>query len=198
MVRLSRSPTVTLLVIFGIVYLAQMATDVLGLRVIFALSLPLEVRPWTLITSVYAHASLIHLLSNSFALLLVGLPLERSTTPFRFHLYFLLTGVCAGLAQVIVSDAFGAPVAVIGASGAIFALLGYLFTGNELSNTVLERVSPRIRAVIVLVLAAALTLTTAAPGVALVAHFAGFVIGAVGGRIRVLRPSQRPTGIAEG
>lgn len=196
MVRLTRSPTVTLLVVFGIVYLVQEVIAVLGVGFVFALSLPLEVRPWTLVTSVYAHASMIHLLSNSFALLLVGLPLEQSTTPFRFHLYFLLTGVCAGIAQIVVAGVFGAPVAVIGASGAIFALFGYLLTSNELSNTVLKRVSPRIRAVIVLVLAAAFTFTTAAPGVALVAHFAGFVIGAVGGRARVLRPSQQPTGIA--
>ena len=197
MVRLTRSPTVTLLVVFGVVYLVQVTTAVLGIGFVFALSLPLEVRPWTLVTSVYAHASLVHLLSNGFALVFVGLPLERSTTPFRFHVYFLLTGVCAGIAQIVVAGVFGAPVAVIGASGAIFALLGYLLAGNELSNTVLKRVSPRIRAVIVLVLAAVITLTTAASGVALVAHFAGFVIGAVGGRIRVLRPSQRPTAIAE-
>lgn len=197
MVQFTRSPTVILLAVFSVVYFVQVATDVLGLRLVFALSLPLGIRPWTLVTSVYAHGSLIHLLSNGFALVLVGLPLERSTTPFRFHLYFLLTGVSAGIAQIVVADILGAPVAVIGASGAIFALLGYLLAGNALSETVLERVPPRIRAVIVLVLAAAITLTTAAPGVALVAHFAGFVIGAVGGRARVLRPPQRPTGITE-
>jgi membrane associated rhomboid family serine protease len=197
MVRFTRSPTVALLVVFGVVYLVQVTTAVLGLQVIFALSLPLDVRPWTLVTSVYAHGSLIHLASNAFALALVGLPLERSTTAVRFHLYFLLTGVCAGVAQVVVAGVFGTPVAVIGASGAIFALLGYLLAGNALSDTVFERVSPRIRAIIVVALAAVITLTTAAPGVALVAHFAGFVIGAVGGRGRILRTSQQATGIAE-
>lgn len=197
MVRLTRSPTVTLLVVFGVVYLVQKITAVLGIGFAFALSLPLEVRPWTLVTSVYAHATLMHLFSNALALVLVGLPLERSTTPFRFHLYFLLTGICAGIAQVVVAAVFGAPVAVIGASGAIFALLGYLLAGNDLSNTVLKRISPRIRVVLVLVLAAVFTLTTAAPGVALIAHFAGFVIGAVGGHAQVLRPPQRPTRIVE-
>ena len=36
------------------------------------------------------------------------------------------------------------------------------------------------------VLAAVTTLATAAPGVALVAHFAGFLVGAVAGRGRLL------------
>jgi membrane associated rhomboid family serine protease len=195
MARLTRSPTVTLLIVFSVVYLVQVITAVLGIRLTFALSLPLGVHPWTLITNIYAHSSPLHLVSNALALVLIGLPLERSTTPIRFHLYFLLTGVCAGIAQVVVADALGASIAVIGASGAIFALLGYILASNEFSHAALQRISPRMRAIIVLVLAAVVTLATAAPGVALIAHFTGFVIGAIGGRDRVLRTSQRSISI---
>jgi membrane associated rhomboid family serine protease len=187
MVRLTHSPTVTLLTVFGIIYFVQEVTAIFGTGFAFALFLPLATQPWTLITNIYAHGSLFHLASNAFALALVGFPIERRTSSTRFHTFFLLTGVGASIAQVVVADLFGVSIGVIGASGAIFALFGYVLTSNDLANTILQRVSPRIRAVSVLVLAAIITLSTATPGVALIAHFTGIVIGAVGGRARVLR-----------
>lgn len=183
------SPTVDLLLAFGAVYLVQQLGGVLGLGTAwFALAAPL-VRPWTLITNVYAHASLGHLLANAVALAVVGVVLEQSTTRARFHGFVLVTGVIAAAAELLVAATLGTPVAVLGASGAILALYGYALTGNPIAGGLLAAVdlSRRARIVLVAGIALALTLATAGPGVALVAHFTGFVLGLAAGRRRVLR-----------
>lgn len=188
--RWPRSPTAELLIVFGLVYLVQRIGGLLGLGLVpFALALPLTVAPWTLVTSVYAHASLDHLLANAVALAVVGFALERSTTRLRFHGYVLVTGALAGLAEVLFGVLLGGGAAVIGASGAVLALYGYVLAGNPVTGGVLDRLNLGRRAKLLLVVALALLLTllTARSGVALVAHAAGFGLGLIAGRRHVLR-----------
>lgn len=216
--RLLASPTIALLVVFAVVFAIQsvvgMFTGPPASRSLFALSTPITLNPWTVVTSVYAHGSLSHLAANAAALLLVGLLLERQTTPFRFHVYFLLTGAVAGLAEVWFAAFFGgfvarltalvpalagfvptvpAQVNVLGASGAIFALLGYLLTSNRLTDRVVGNfeVSPRAQLALFALVAAVITYVTASQQVALVAHFTGLLIGLLAGRLHLLR--RRPT-----
>lgn len=187
--RRSDSPTVDLLVVFGVVYLVQRIGGIVGLGVSwFALAAPL-VRPWTLITNVYAHASIWHLLTNAIALVVVGIVLEQSTTRTRFHGFVLVTGMLAAAAELLVAVILGTPVAVLGASSAILALYGYVLTGNPIAGGLLAVVDLGQRAKIVSIvgLALVLTIVTASPGVALVAHFTGFALGLIAGRLRVLR-----------
>ncbi|MDG5778388.1 rhomboid family intramembrane serine protease [Haloarculaceae archaeon H-GB2-1] len=188
---MARRPTVTLLVVFVVVYLLQRLAGVVGVPMAaFALAAPIAVQPWTLVTSVYAHGSLGHLLANAVTLVVVGVFLERRTSAVRFHLFFLGAGVLTGLAQVMVASLFGQHVAVLGASGAIFALLGYLLAGNRVTDAAVAGVSvrPRLRIALLVLLAAVVTLATAMPGVALVAHFTGLFVGLLAGRAHLLRP----------
>jgi membrane associated rhomboid family serine protease len=183
------SPTLDLLVLFGVVYLLQQVGGALGLETAwFALAAP-AARPWTLVTAVYAHASLGHLLANAVALGLVGVVLERATTRIRFHAFVLGAGAVAGLAELLVGALLGTPVAVLGASGAVLALYGYAFATNPVTERMRRLVDLGRRATAALVVGAALLVTaaTAGPGVALVAHFTGFILGLVSGRLRVLR-----------
>jgi len=185
-----RSPTLTLVGVFVVVYLVELALGVVAnARALFALSAPVAVRPWTLVTSVYAHASVSHLLANAVVLLVVGLYLERQTSRARFHAFFLVTGTLSGLAEVWAGGLVGPPVAVLGASGAIFALVGYVLAGNRVTDTVLSSVplSPRATLLAVAVVAGAVTLATAGRRVALVAHFTGLFLGLVAGRAHLLR-----------
>lgn len=190
----SGSPIVETLAVFALVFLAQLAAEVVGaLGFLFVLQPPLLDNPWTLVTSVYAHDGTGHLLSNSIALVVFGWPVARATTRLRFHAFFVLTGAIAGVSQIL---AMNSP--VLGASGAVFALMGYLIAGNRLSDVLAGVVDvPRWLAVLVFVaLAAAVTIATAAPRVALFAHFTGFLIGLLAGRARLLRPgtgTQRGT-----
>jgi membrane associated rhomboid family serine protease len=186
-----RSPTLTLVVVFVAVYLVELLVGAFGVpKSAFALATPVTLRPWTLVTSVYAHGSVGHLLANSVGLVLVGLVLERRTSRERFHLFFLVTGSLAGLSQVWVAGFFGVRLPVLGASGAVFALVGYVLAGNRVSDTILSAVplSGRAQLAVFVVLAAALTLLTASQGVALVAHFTGLLLGLLAGRDHVLRP----------
>ena len=187
----SRSPTLTLVVVFVAVYCVELFVGVFGVpKSAFALATPVTLRPWALVTSVYAHGSFGHLLANSVGLVLVGLVLERRTSRERFHLFFLVTGALAGLVQVWITGFFGAGAPVLGASGAIFALVGYVLAGNRVSDTVLSGVplSGRAQLAVFVVLAAVLTLFTAGRGVALVAHFTGFLSGLLAGRAHLLQP----------
>lgn len=189
---MARGPTAVIetLVVFGLVFATQVAVPSIGLEAaVFALALPLEVHPWTLVTSVYAHASLPHLLANAVALVVVGLLAARRTSRLRFHTFFAITGALAGVTTVLVGAATGGATAVVGASGAIFALIGYLLAGNLATEALVGRltVSRRMWTVVVTGLAVVVAVTTGGPGVALTAHVTGFLLGVGAGRLHLLR-----------
>lgn len=182
--------TIEVIVVIVIVYLIQMLVSVLGVGIgFFALAMPLETYPWTIITAVYAHAGPSHLLANLVGLLIFGFIVERRTTRLRFHAFVLLTGVIAAVAEVMVGELVGTGVMVLGISGAVFALMGYVATSNPVTNTVLDRleVDWRVQLVLFLVVAGVLTYVTAGERVALVAHFVGLILGLIAGRIHILR-----------
>jgi len=176
------------------VYVAQLAVAITQgddpAIELFALSAPIAERPWTVVTSVYAHAGPWHLLSNVALLALVGLAVERRSTAIRFHAFVLLMGIAANASQVAVSSVFVDGVHVLGISGAVFALLGYVATGNRLTSTILDslHVPRNLQLVVYLLLAVIVTVLTAEPGVALVGHFVGLFLGLVAGAGNVLRP----------
>ena len=180
--------TLETLGIVALVGLAQGALGVIGLAGMFALSAPLSIAPWTIVTSVYAHGSVGHLLANAIALLLVGPLVERRTTRFRFHAFVVASGGLAGVAQVALGGIVGTSPAVLGISGAVFALGGYLLAGNAVTTTVFERLrlTPRTQFALFAGIAVVLTLVTAAPGVALIAHATGAFCGLIAGRVGVL------------
>lgn len=198
--RPADSPTVALLVILVAVYCAQVAlAAVLGRAeayALFALSPPIDLRPWTVITNVYGHWSLEHLLTNAVGVLIVGALVERKASAGKFHAFVLLAGIAAALSELVVAMTLGpivpwitTNVAILGVSGALMALTGYLLASNTVTATVAGRISLSRRAQIVIVVAVAALVTffTSGRGVAIVAHFTGLVIGLVAGHRRLLR-----------
>lgn len=184
------SPTTDLLAVFAVVFVLQQVGGLVGFGLAwFALALPLTVAPWTIVTNVYAHATIGHLAANAVALAIVGFALERFTSRVRFHAFVLVTGAVAGVAELTVAGLFGHSAAVLGASGAILALYGYVLAGNPLAGGLLARLNPGRRGKLLLLVAAAvlLTLLTARSGIALVAHATGFTLGLVTGRLHLLR-----------
>ncbi|WP_459888546.1 rhomboid family intramembrane serine protease [Halostagnicola bangensis] len=191
------SPILELVVVFLLVLVAQFVTELVGMMSgLFVLSTPISNDPWTIVTSVYAHNGIGHLVSNSIALVLFGWPIARATTRLRFHAFFLVTGAIAGVSQILVMSGImsisgigGSAPGVLGASGAVFALLGYLIAGNRVSSGFASVIEvPRwVTYLVFFALAVIVTLTTLAPGVALIAHFTGFLVGLLAGRARVLR-----------
>lgn len=199
--RPTDSPTVALLGILVAVFGLQIALALAfnsedEAFALFALSQPVMDRPWTVVTSVYAHWGVDHLLTNAVGVLIAGALVERNTTFGKFHAYVLLTGVAAALSELLVAATLGpripwirANVAVMGTSGAIMALIGYLLASNTVTTAVIGRVSltPRDQLIIVVIVAGVITFLTASPNAAMIAHFSGLVIGLVAGHQRLLR-----------
>ncbi|MBS3149278.1 rhomboid family intramembrane serine protease [Candidatus Woesearchaeota archaeon] len=77
-------------------------------------------RPWTLITSIFLHGSLEHLMYNLFALALFGIILENVIGTRKFLVLFFISGL---FASVISSFFYNS---ALGASGAIYGILGAL------------------------------------------------------------------------
>jgi membrane associated rhomboid family serine protease len=80
--------------------------------------------PWwvTIFTSMFMHGSLLHLAGNMLFLWIFGNNIEDSMDEFRFVVFYLVGGVIAVAAQVLVDP--NAAVPTVGASGAIAAVLG--------------------------------------------------------------------------
>lgn len=204
----SGSPVFELLAVFSAVFALQVLASIAAAITpiagvvggLFVLAPPLTEAPWTVATSVYAHADVGHLLSNAVALVLFGWPVARATSRARFHAFFLVSGALAGVVQVLTTVFLAElpiiraePTAVLGASGAVFALLGYLLASNRLSSSIASTfsISPLLSIGVFVVIAAVLTFATAAPGVALFAHFAGLLVGLFAGSLGLLDVSNR-------
>ena len=95
-----RNPVTQTLFMMLVVTTATWLATFVGEQTLFVLAPPILTPPWTLVTSIYAHASFGHLLSNALVILLAGGVVTLSTTWIRFHLFVLVTGVAAGVVQV--------------------------------------------------------------------------------------------------
>ena len=79
-------------------------------------------RAYTLLTSMFLHGGIAHILGNMWFLWVFGDNVEDRLGPGSFLVFYLLGGVAAALAQGVLMAGSSAP--MIGASGAISAVLG--------------------------------------------------------------------------
>jgi membrane associated rhomboid family serine protease len=143
-------------------------------------------RLFTLVTALFIHASLLHLLGNCLFLLIFGVPGERALGAGRLLALFLIGGA---LANLVASLLMGAPERIIvGASGGISALIGaylVLFPRASLGIVVplglwLEFIRAPAALLIGLWAGLQLVFTFVGPAfgaVAWWAHLTGFVVG---------------------
>jgi rhomboid protease GluP len=74
---------------------------------------------WRLVTPIFVHGSLLHFFFNAYALYVLGREMEAAYGAARFLLLFFFAGVSGVVASLIFS-----PFPSVGASGAIFGLIG--------------------------------------------------------------------------
>jgi membrane associated rhomboid family serine protease len=79
----------------------------------------------TLLTSMFMHGSLFHLLGNMLYLWIFGNNIEDRLGPVRFILFYFVCGIAAALTHILFQP--GSQVPMIGASGAIAGVLGAYF-----------------------------------------------------------------------
>src|SRR5688572_5606209 len=76
-------------------------------------------RPWTLVTYMFLHGGVAHLLFNMIGLFFFGPRLESRLSGRGFLLLYFLSGIGGGVFSVI----FARDAAVVGASGAVYGVL---------------------------------------------------------------------------
>jgi membrane associated rhomboid family serine protease len=91
---------------------------------------------WQLVTYMFLHGSITHILFNMLTLWMFGTAIEQTWGTRRFLQYYFICGVGAGICVVLANILFGNPAErVIGASGAIYGLLlafGMMFPDQEI------------------------------------------------------------------
>jgi len=139
--------------------------------------------PLSLITSMFLHGGLFHLFGNMLYLWIFGNNIEDFLGPFRFVLFYLLSGLGASLTHIIFNP--NSQIPMIGASGAIAGVLGaylILYPGARVLTLVFLfffiRILPIPAAVILGLWFLAQVLNIGlGGGVAWFAHIGGFLIG---------------------
>ncbi len=127
---------------------------------------------YRLLTGIFLHGGIMHLAFNCYALYVIGSQLESLMGKFKYIIIYLFSGITGAL----FSMTFGGSYASIGASGAIFGLMGsLLYFGYHyrvfLGNVVKSQILPLI--VINLVLGFMMS------GVDNFAHIGGLIGGAL-------------------
>ena len=149
-------------------------------RSLFTLSTANPEYVWTWFVSIFAHGGVTHLLFNAIALYFFGPIVERQVGSRKFAALFLVSGIAAGLGQVGLALFTGEAANVLGASGAIMAIMGVLsMTAPDLKVLLFFVIPMSVRTLTVLFAAfsifAVASNTTGGGVLSGVAHFAHLI-----------------------
>ncbi len=169
-----------LMIIMGAFFLLQM---VVSHRISFTLGLvPVLVWKkyflWQLVTYIFLHGGISHLLFNLLALWMFGGELESYWGSRKFLRYFLFCGVGAGICTVIFTPYQFIP--VIGASGAIYGILlafGWLFPNRLIYIYFLFPIPAKYMVIIFGLIELFSSMEGTGGGVAHLTHLGGLLFG---------------------
>lgn len=140
---------------------------------------------WRLVSCVWLHAGVIHLLANMLSLLFIGIRLEQQFGFVRIGMIYLLSGFGGSiLSALFINNSIS-----VGASGALFGLLGAMLSELITNWTIY---SNKVAALLTLVVIIAINLAVGIlPHVDNFAHIGGFVAGFFLGFVLLVRPQFR-------
>eukprot|EP01018_Ginkgo_biloba_P019917 Gb_20562 [translate_table: standard] len=137
---------------------------------------------WRLITCIWLHAGVVHLVANMLSLLFIGIRLEQEFGPVRVGIIYLLSAFGGS----VVSALFIQNSVSVGASGALFGLLGAMLSELITNWTIYAN---KLAALVTLILIIAINLAFGLlPHVDNFAHLGGFVSGFLLGFVFLVRP----------
>jgi len=136
---------------------------------------------WQLVTAGFLHVNPIHILMNMFALWVIGRDMERILGPARFTAVYLV-GLLGGSVSVLLFGQVDSQ--TVGASGAVFALMGGL-----LVLVYRLKVNP---GQVIGMIAINLVISVAIPGISLLGHVGGLVSGALLTAALIFLPARLP------
>ena len=119
------TPTVKVLIILNvIVFVLEVILDRTGFFYYLSVVPAMVFRKlflWQLVTYMFLHGGVLHIVFNMFALYMFGSDLEAHLGRRRFLQLYFISGIGAGLCHAVAS--WGSPIPMIGASGAVFGVL---------------------------------------------------------------------------
>ena len=126
---------------------------------------------WRIISAAFLHVSLIHLLVNMYSLVIIGTQVETFIGKLKFLFIYLISAIVGSLLSLIFNEV---NIVSVGASGAIFGLMGaLLYFGYHYRLYLSEAIKNQIIPVIVL----NLILGFMVSGVDNAAHIGGLIGG---------------------
>ncbi|KAK1420670.1 hypothetical protein QVD17_22454 [Tagetes erecta] len=137
---------------------------------------------WRLITCIWLHGGLFHLLANMLSLLVIGIRLEQEFGFIRIGLLYVISGFGGSLLSAL----FLQSNISVGASGAVFGLLGGMLSELITNWTMYaNKMAALLTLVIIIVINLAVGLL---PHVDNFAHLGGFSSGFLLGFVFLMRP----------
>lgn len=127
---------------------------------------------YRIFTAAFIHGGFMHLAGNMLSIYLFGPFIEKRYKNIVYISLYTLFVFLSGLIVLFLSDGI-----TVGASGAIFAILGFLYV---LSDRLLSLEEKKMLRTLIIINA---VLTLIIPGISIYGHFGGLVIGVIVGFI---------------
>jgi membrane associated rhomboid family serine protease len=130
---------------------------------------------WRILTSAFLHVNLLHILFNMWALYLFGPLLEQLYGRIEYLAIYLLCAAGGSVLTILAAPEQQA----VGASGAIFGLLGLAFAVSRRRHLALPRQTRMVLGQIGSLLFINLAFTFFVPGISVTGHLGGLAVGLV-------------------
>jgi rhomboid protease GluP len=140
---------------------------------------------WLLVTSIFLHSGFVHLALNMLSLYFLGSFVEEVFGGWRFAALYALSGLAGGVAFLY----FGGAGPAVGASGAIFGLLGSIF-GYTIRRRTFSWQNPLIRQLLILT-ALNIYIGLSVENISNTAHMGGLLGGLLFGYLSATSVSSR-------
>ncbi|MCP4298498.1 MAG: rhomboid family intramembrane serine protease, partial [Proteobacteria bacterium] len=157
---------------------------------------------WQLVTGMFLHGGVLHILFNMMWVKDLGPQTEAFFSPYKMLLIYIISGIAGNLLAVslpfIVRSLFDYPMRiapVIGASGAVFGLMGSMIAyGRKRGGPFGQQIASQFSkwALVIIILGFLM------PGISNAAHVGGLLAGILIGSSIPLRDSKKQKGIFQG
>ena len=142
---------------------------------------------YRLLTSIFMHFGIEHIMNNMLILCVLGDNMERALGHVKYLIFYLLCGILANIGSLYLRGAESMVVSA-GASGAIFGVIGGLLYAVSVNRGKLEDLSSRQLIVVVL---CSLYFGFTSTGVDNIAHISGFLAGVILAAILYRKPEKK-------
>lgn len=133
----------------------------------------LESEYYRIITYMFLHGGIMHLLLNMFSIYVFCCEYEKMVGTTKFIFVYIISGILSGLTIYIISDGI-----TVGASGAIFGIFGAMYAYSIKNKYAFDLEAKKV---LVIIMAMNIIFTFITPNVSVSGHFGGLIAGFIFG-----------------